>query len=155
MALGILHWWLRLRGISIPIIINIFIYSASADRLLTLPSLNRQSIFLCQEIFNVSIDFLVNIFFPYQSFLFATILFYILGDPEVTANIYCKSRNLPNTYTQNYSTDLRYLLGHPVHSIRARTEQVQNTSCISWYKVVSHSSRIVWSSWYISSALIF
>ena len=31
----------------------------------------------------------------------------ILGDPEVTANIYCKSRNLPNTDTQNYSTDLR------------------------------------------------
>ena len=30
-----------------------------------------------------------------------------LGDPEVTANIYCKSRNLPNTDTQNYSTDLR------------------------------------------------
>ena len=38
----------------------------------------------------------------------------ILGDPEVTANIYCKSRNLPNTDTQNYSTDLRQLLGHPV-----------------------------------------
>ena len=38
----------------------------------------------------------------------------ILGDPEVTANIYCKSRNLPNTNTQNYSTDLRELLGHPV-----------------------------------------
>ena len=32
---------------------------------------------------------------------------YILGDPEVTANIYWKSRNLPNTDTQNYSTDLR------------------------------------------------
>ena len=31
----------------------------------------------------------------------------ILGDPEVTANIYCKSRNLPNTDTENYSTDLR------------------------------------------------
>ena len=31
----------------------------------------------------------------------------ILGDPEVTANIYCKSHNLPNTDTQNYSTDLR------------------------------------------------
>ena len=31
----------------------------------------------------------------------------VLGDPEVTANIYCKSRNLPNTDMQNYSTDLR------------------------------------------------
>ena len=31
----------------------------------------------------------------------------LLGDPKVTANIYCKSRNLPNTDTQNYSTDLR------------------------------------------------
>ena len=31
----------------------------------------------------------------------------ILGDLEVTANIYCKLRNLPNTDTQNYSTDLR------------------------------------------------
>ena len=32
---------------------------------------------------------------------------YLLGDPEVTANIYCKSRNLPKKDTQNYSTDLR------------------------------------------------
>ena len=32
---------------------------------------------------------------------------YILGDPEVTVNIGCKSRNLPNTDTKNYSTDLR------------------------------------------------
>ena len=32
---------------------------------------------------------------------------YVLGDPEVTTDIYCKSRNLPNTDTQNYSTDLR------------------------------------------------
>ena len=31
----------------------------------------------------------------------------ILGDPEVTANVYCKSRNLLNTDTPNYSTDLR------------------------------------------------
>ena len=31
----------------------------------------------------------------------------ILGDPEVTANIHCKSRNLPNTDTQNYTTVLR------------------------------------------------
>ena len=31
----------------------------------------------------------------------------LLGDPEVTANIYCKSHNLANTYTQDYSTDLR------------------------------------------------
>ena len=31
----------------------------------------------------------------------------ILGDPEITANIYCKSRNLPNTDTRSYSTDLR------------------------------------------------
>ena len=28
----------------------------------------------------------------------------ILGDPEVTENIYCKSRNLPNADTKNYST---------------------------------------------------
>ena len=31
----------------------------------------------------------------------------ILDDPEVTPNIYCKSRSLPNRDTQNYSTDLR------------------------------------------------
>ena len=30
----------------------------------------------------------------------------LLGDPEVTANICCKSLNLPNTDTQNYSTDI-------------------------------------------------
>ena len=32
---------------------------------------------------------------------------YILGDPEVTANIYCKSRHLPNRETRNYRTDFR------------------------------------------------
>ena len=32
---------------------------------------------------------------------------YILSEPEVTAYIYCKSRNLHNTYTKNYSIDLR------------------------------------------------
>ena len=31
----------------------------------------------------------------------------LLGDPEVTANKCCKSRNLPNTDTQNYTTDFR------------------------------------------------
>ena len=31
----------------------------------------------------------------------------LLGDPEVTAYIYCKSRKLPNTDTQIYSTHLR------------------------------------------------
>ena len=39
----------------------------------------------------------------------------VQGDPEITANTYCKSRNLPNT--QNYSTDLRQLLGHPVSMV--------------------------------------
>ena len=38
----------------------------------------------------------------------------ILSDTEVTAYIYCKSRNLPNTDTQIYSTHLRSLLGHQV-----------------------------------------
>ena len=33
--------------------------------------------------------------------------YYLLGDLEDTANIYCISRNLPKTDTQNYSTDLR------------------------------------------------
>ena len=33
--------------------------------------------------------------------------FNLLGDPQVNENIYCKSRNLPNAVTQNYSTDLR------------------------------------------------
>ena len=32
---------------------------------------------------------------------------FLLGDPEVTANINHKSRNLPNTDTEYYSTDLR------------------------------------------------
>ena len=31
----------------------------------------------------------------------------VLDDPEVNANIYCKSRDLLNTDTQFYSTDLR------------------------------------------------
>ena len=31
----------------------------------------------------------------------------LLGEPEVTANIYCKSRYLTNKDTQDYSTDLR------------------------------------------------
>ena len=33
------------------------------------------------------------------------ILGILLGDPEVTANIYCKSSNLPNSDTCNYSID--------------------------------------------------
>ena len=32
------------------------------------------------------------------------VIYDILGDPEVTANLNCKSRNLPITDTQNYST---------------------------------------------------
>ena len=35
----------------------------------------------------------------------------ILGDPEVTANIYCKSRNIPNT--ENYSTEFAVTSGSP------------------------------------------
>ena len=33
--------------------------------------------------------------------------FYLQSVPYITANIYCKSRNLPNTDTRNYSIDLR------------------------------------------------
>ena len=57
-----------------------------------------------------------NILFwnPFHTHL---VILEVLGDPEVTENIYCKSRNLPNTDTQNYSTDWRYLLSHPVHLI--------------------------------------
>ena len=44
----------------------------------------------------------------------------ILGDPEVTVNIYFKSCNLPNTDTHNYGTDLRLLLGHPIYIVRLR-----------------------------------
>ena len=48
----------------------------------------------------------------YMSHVYTLVVFFspfnlVLGDPEVTANIYCKSRNLPNTDTQNHSTDLR------------------------------------------------
>ena len=32
---------------------------------------------------------------------------YLLSDPEVTTNIYCKLCNLPNTDTKKYSTYLR------------------------------------------------
>ena len=32
---------------------------------------------------------------------------HILGVPYISANINCKSRNLPNTDMRNYSTDLR------------------------------------------------
>ena len=31
----------------------------------------------------------------------------------ITANIYFKSRNLPNTDVRNYSIDLQYFLRHP------------------------------------------
>ena len=39
----------------------------------------------------------------------------VLGDPELTANINCKSRNLPNMDTDYYGIDLRYFLGHQIH----------------------------------------
>ena len=47
----------------------------------------------------------------------------ILGDPEVSANIYGKSGNLPNTDTENYSTDLRgnvWVTQH-IQNVRAYT----------------------------------
>ena len=33
--------------------------------------------------------------------------FIVQSVPYITANIYCKSRNLPNTDIHNYSTDVR------------------------------------------------
>ena len=48
-----------------------------------------------------------SLFREYYYIFFSREIAYIPDDPEVTANIYCKSRNLPNTDTQNYSTDLR------------------------------------------------
>ena len=41
------------------------------------------------------------------SYIMDRIHTYTLGNPEITANKYCKSRNLPNADTQNCSTDLR------------------------------------------------
>ena len=41
----------------------------------------------------------------------------ILGGPYITANAYCKSRNLPNTDIGIYSIDLRSFLRHPVYVI--------------------------------------
>ena len=38
----------------------------------------------------------------------------VLGVLYISANIYCKSRNLPNKDIHNYSTDLRLFLRHPV-----------------------------------------
>ena len=48
----------------------------------------------------------------YMSHVYTLVVFFspfnlVLGDPEATANICCKSRNLPNTDMENYSTDLR------------------------------------------------
>ena len=39
---------------------------------------------------------------------------YILGDPEFTTNIYCKSRNLPNTDMQITVQICGNFAGHPV-----------------------------------------
>ena len=53
------------------------------------------------------------------------------GDPEVTTNIYCKSRNLPNTDTQNYSKNcgdfwvtqyVAYYVGFSIVSIYGQFE---------------------------------
>ena len=38
----------------------------------------------------------------------------VLGVPYISANIYCKSRNLPNTDIHNYSKDLRQFLRNSV-----------------------------------------
>ena len=38
----------------------------------------------------------------------------LLGVPYITANMYCKSRNLPHTDIRIYSIDLRLFLRHPV-----------------------------------------
>ena len=62
----------------------------------------------------LSLPFICQLLCPYGHFvpvdslsLLCVEIQNILGDPEVTANIYCKSRNLPNTDTQIYSTQLR------------------------------------------------
>ena len=68
------------------------------------------------------------------------ILFLVLGDPEVNTNIYCKLRNLLNTVTQNYSTDLRYFLGHPVryklHIKTINKDEIERIFCISSWRGV-------------------
>ena len=73
----------------------------------------------------------------------------ILGDPEVTANIYCKSRNHPNTDTQNYSTDLRYfrVTQCSVYSTKKRNK-LEQSDCI-----YSKSYYIRWvkTSWIYSN----
>ena len=48
------------------------------------------------------------------------IYFLLLGNSEVTPNIYCKSRNLANTDSQNYMTGLWLLLGNPVCYLKLR-----------------------------------
>ena len=59
---------------------------------------------------------------------------YITGVPYISANIYCKSRNLPNTDTQNYSTDFRLLLGYLVSYDYCKfTGYVKNLKPVSYH----------------------
>ena len=58
-----------------------------------------------EQMFEHACVVFITVFMEYK--LLPLVKYDILGDPEVTANIYCKSRNPPNMDTQNYSTDLR------------------------------------------------
>ena len=64
---------------------------------------------VCDEVKNHK-----NNFVHYTPDIFMTSWVEILGESKVTAYIYFKTRNLPNTYTQIYSTHFQYFLGHPV-----------------------------------------
>ena len=56
------------------------------------------------DYFTTCNDFMTIIYFSLNTILMFT---FLLGVPYISANICCKSRNLPNTDIHNYSTDLR------------------------------------------------
>ena len=53
-------------------------------------------------------------------------MIHILGDPEVTANIYCKLRNLPNTDTSKNDITFHKQNINGNHAVTPWYENVQN-----------------------------
>ena len=64
----------------------------------------------------------------------------ILGDPEVTANIYCKSRNVPIRIRKITVQICGSLLGHPVYSALVKSHY--HPRCIDF--PISRSGYLPW-----------
>ena len=68
----------------------------------------------------------------------------LLSVSYITANIYCKSRNLPSTDVRNYSIVSRWLLRHPVRIVIINIKQ---THSIFYFHSYSQQLQVPFFYW--------